>query len=166
MTVRGDTKVKFKDGTLVKSMSESKYLGCFLNNKTDPDRELNKRKADVYVTWKRLEEFWKNSNCDFRFKLIVYDAVIRAKLMYGLESLQLNKDKLESINAFQRKGLRQILKMLTTHGQHVLGKARSNTNELLYQLTNAKVNMWGARKAGEFTWRDTKQIIPLSEFVV
>ena len=36
-------------------MKESKYLGCFLSNETDIKREINKRKADVFVTWKKLE---------------------------------------------------------------------------------------------------------------
>ena len=102
----------------------------------------------VFATWNRLEEFWKHSNCDFRLKVIVYDAdaVIRSRLTYGLESLQPNQDKLEEIDLFRREGLRQILKLQTTYGYHVLGKARSNTNDLVYELTNAKVNMWEARK--------------------
>ena len=62
----------------------------------------------------KLEEFWKNCNCSPEFKLIAYDAVIRAKLMYGLESLQLNKDIREDLDVFQRKGIRQILKIPTT----------------------------------------------------
>ena len=50
-------------------------------------------------------------------KLIVYDAVIRSKLMYGLESLQLIKEIRKSLDASQLKGLKQILKTKTTWGQ-------------------------------------------------
>ena len=79
------------------------------------------RKADAYKTWKRLSEFWKPGNCDIRFELIVYDAVVRAKLMYGLESLQLNKEYTNplygKLDTFHIKGLRQILQLTTTWGQ-------------------------------------------------
>ena len=110
MNVRGISEVHLENHNKVKEMNESRYLGCFLNNKTNSRREINKRKGDVFATLKKLEEFWKNCNCSLEFKLIAYDAVIRAKLMYGLESLQLNKDIREDLNVFQRKGLRQILK--------------------------------------------------------
>ena len=81
MTIKGITEVYFRNGSRMQEMGESKYLGCFLNNKTHAYREVNKRMGDVFTTWKRLEEFWKHTDCDLRFKLIVYDAVIRAKLM-------------------------------------------------------------------------------------
>jgi hypothetical protein len=63
-----------------------------INDKADPKRELNRRLNDAYVTWKRLEELWKRGNISQRLKVQVYEAVIRSKLMYGLESLQLNDD--------------------------------------------------------------------------
>ncbi len=56
----------------------------------------------------KLEEFWKHTDTSLRFKLIVYDAVVRAKLIYGLESAQLNQDHKRHIDTFQRKGLRKI----------------------------------------------------------
>ena len=73
-------------------MDESKYLGCYINNKTNATKEINRRKQDVMITWKRLGEFWKDSNCSVRTKTIIYDAAIRAKLMHRLETLQLNQD--------------------------------------------------------------------------
>ena len=105
----------------MKGTNEAKYLGCIITDNGKPQKEFNKRKADAFKTWKRLAEFWKHGNCDLRFKLIVYDAVIRAKLMYGMESLQLNKEYTEhlkgKLDTFQLKGLRQILKLSTTWGQ-------------------------------------------------
>ena len=57
LNVRGFSDVHFGDGTKINQMNESKYLGCFLNNKTNSRREINRRKGDVYTTWKKLEEF-------------------------------------------------------------------------------------------------------------
>ena len=54
----------------------------------------------------KLEELWKHTDCDLRFEIIAYDAVIRAKLMYGLESLHLNQDLKNKVDVSQRKGLR------------------------------------------------------------
>ena len=33
----------------------------------------------------KLQSFWKNPNCPNKFKLQVFDAVIRSKLVYGLQ---------------------------------------------------------------------------------
>ena len=59
ITVRAEysetTDVFFKNGSLVKQMKESKYLGCFLNNETDLKREIKpctkyvSKPNDLYV---------------------------------------------------------------------------------------------------------------------
>ena len=67
-----------------------KYLGCMLNQKADISKELSKRMSEVYVVWKKLEIFWKHSNCSTRQKIIVYDSIIRSKLIYGMEGAQIN----------------------------------------------------------------------------
>ena len=54
LNVRGISDVHFLDGSTMNQMNESRYLGCFLNNKTDSRREVNKRKADVFTTWRKL----------------------------------------------------------------------------------------------------------------
>ena len=82
LCIRGNDKVEFSDGGTVPPHNESKYLGCIINDKGDPEREIN--------TWKKLSEFWKHSDCSVRMKLCVYDAVIRTKLIYGLDCVQIN----------------------------------------------------------------------------
>eukprot|EP00975_Prorocentrum_lima_P013635 2900279-Prorocentrum_lima.AAC.1 len=75
------------------------------------------------ATWKRLKVFWLRSDCPRKFKLQVYHAVVRAKLMYGLESLQLTSTHRNTLDVFYLKGLRQILGMQTTFVN------RHNTNK-------------------------------------
>ena len=71
-------------------------------------KEVSKRIAETHVTWKRLEEFWKRGNRELTEQIIVYDAVVRTKLMYGLESLQLNKElPILEINIFAETPLNQ-----------------------------------------------------------
>ena len=101
--------------------------------------------AATYLTWKKLEEFWKHGNSEIREKLIVCDAVIRSKLMYGLESLQLTKELRKTLDTFQLKGLRQILKIPTTWGQMENHRKPYWSNDRIFRLVNAKINTIEAR---------------------
>ena len=86
------------------------------------------------VVWKQLDIFWKKSHCPAKFKLIVYDAVIRSKLVYGLDCVHILKHVMSKLNTFQLKGLRKILGMKTTF------VARRNANELVYQEANEQLS--------------------------
>ena len=61
------------------------------------------------------------------------DAVLRAKLLYGLESAQLNPAVVRRLETFQLKVLRKILKMDTTYID------RANTNETVFKNANDKI---------------------------
>jgi hypothetical protein len=74
----------------MKSMDEATYLGCDINKNTDMNKEIGKRIQKCATILNRLNQFWLHSNCDKLFKLRVYNMVIRSKLMYGLETAQLN----------------------------------------------------------------------------
>ena len=75
---------------MVNKVLQATCLGCKLNNKGDGTRELSARIAECMAVFKRLDLFWLRGDSGVRFKLHVYDAVIRSKLVYGLESIQLN----------------------------------------------------------------------------
>ena len=94
--------------------------------------------------------FWKKSNWPVKFKLSVYDAVIRSKLVYGLEVVHLPKHVLQKLNAFQLKGLRKILNIQTTYIN------RQNTNALVFAKANALKNPSGAMG---------KDIKPFSKYI-
>ena len=74
--------------------------------------------------------FWRNSGVDTKRKLQIYDAIIRAKLVYGLETVQLTESMISRITAFQMRGLRQILGIDHTYVN------RTNTNKFLLQKAN------------------------------
>ncbi len=65
---------------------------------------------------KKLDIVWLHSDCSQRFKLQVLNAVIRQKLLYGLESAHLSDTTLARIDVFHRRGLRKNLGMTTTFG--------------------------------------------------
>ncbi len=79
----------FSDGTPTKRKDEVKYLGCMINQESNYKIELGKRIRETMETLNKLNVFWLHSNCSMKFKLIAADAVIRAKVMYGLDSAQL-----------------------------------------------------------------------------
>ena len=75
------------------------------------------RLVQCHTISKRLENFWKHSNTPKRLKLHVYDAVIRSKLLYGLDTANITQSLLKRMDAFQLRGLRQILGIETTWAQ-------------------------------------------------
>ena len=109
-------------------------LGCMINDKGDPKKELAKRIADCMTILDRLDQCWKHVSNPTKWKIRVYDAVVRSKLMYGLESVQLNDSLKKKLDVFQLKGLRKILGLNTTF------ITRANTNELVYTRPEDEMN--------------------------
>ena len=87
------------------------------------------------VILKKLDQFWLNSNCTVKKKLEIDDAVIKAKLLHGLESLQMRCTVKKKLDTFQLKGPRKILRMNTTWIN------KSNTNERVFFAANDKLAM-------------------------
>ena len=73
--------VKFKDGSLVPRKTEVKHLGCNLNNKGNPGKEIIKRISDCMVTLNKLHIFFYTSDNTVARQIHVFHAVIRAKLL-------------------------------------------------------------------------------------
>ena len=77
--------------------------------------------------------FWKKGPCTRRFKLTVYHAILRSKLLYSLDSLQVNDNLITKINAFHLKGIRQIMRIKTTYID------RTQTNEEVLRRANEEM---------------------------
>ena len=78
--------IKFRNETRVKIVSEAQYLGVTISARVDIREEVRQRIRVARVTWRRLSSFWIHSGCSVKLKNYIYDAVIRARLTYGLES--------------------------------------------------------------------------------
>ena len=89
--------------------------------------EIQNRIADCTATANRLKFFWNKADNSIKWKLQVYDAVIRSKLLYGLECIQLTQVEQDRIDAFQMKGIRRIMKVPPTY------EDRTQTNEVVMQ---------------------------------
>ena len=147
MTTASNHDIKFKDGTKVQRKDAITYLGCEINSDGNIRKELNKRISQSMVALKKLDIFWRHSNCPTKFKIIALDAVLRSKLLYGMNTAQLNEPQMKRINLFQLKALRKILKLTTTFVN------RENTNKKVFDLANEQVQREGG----------TKEIIPFKK---
>ena len=99
----------------------------------------------------RLHIFWRHSNCPVGFKLQALNAVVRTKLLYGLESAQLNQTAVNRINTFQLKGLRKILQMQTTFAAMQSGEERKNySNDRVIETANQSLAAEGKKRVELF----------------
>ena len=85
--------------------------------------EVRGRIREAMAVLKKMHLFWRHSTCNIRFKLIVTQAVLFAKVLYGLESAELPATALKALDVFHLRCLRKILKMTRTYIN------RANTNE-------------------------------------
>ena len=66
------------------------------------------RIADSIRTCNRLKLFWTKAQNSISWKIQVFHSILRSKLLYGLETIQLNQSELHRLDAFQIKGYRRI----------------------------------------------------------
>ena len=88
-------------------MHEMKYLGCNMNDKADPEREVLKRRTDCMIALNKLHIFFYNSDNTPQRKLQMFNAIIRSKMMHGLETVVMNTRVLNLLDTFQLKCLRK-----------------------------------------------------------
>ena len=119
--------VHFQNGTPVPRQKEVKYLGCNLNDRGDPGREVSKRISECMIILNKLHVLFYTSDNSITRKIQIYNAIIRAKLIYGLEMLAMNTAVLNRIDTFQLKGLRNILKLPTTYINREYSNAQLRT---------------------------------------
>ena len=63
--------------------------------------------SEVVVTMKRLDTFWRHSNCNLCTKMQVARAVIATKLLYGLETAQLGEGSIKKLEILQLRIIRK-----------------------------------------------------------
>lgn len=146
----------FRDGTPIQRVNEATYLGSHLNIFSDQLKEIHKRLMDARLTWQKLGVFWKRSVCPTRVKLRIFDAVIRAKILYSTPSMWLSQGDCTKLDAFMYKTLRQILKVQSTF------KDRTKTNHFLLTEANRRLNigntrhLWKKTNPCERAWEKTQ----------
>ena len=126
--------MRFGNGLPVKVVDSATYLGCLLTPEIDINKEVPGKIVAAAMVWRRMREFWLRGNCTTEQKLHVYDAVIRSKFLYAMNTVELNDSHIQRLEPFQLKGLRQILGFTTTYVN------RSNTNAKVLDAANLYAN--------------------------
>ena len=134
MNFHTDGTTKYADGSEVPALEETVYLGANISKKHNIRKEVASKISQCMVILNKLNLFWSNHACSRKMKLSVLDAVIRSKLVYSLESVELTASLLSKINAFQLKGLRKILHLKTTFID------RDNSNSAVFKKANEAKN--------------------------
>ena len=62
-----------------------------------------------------MNDYWKAADASKKWKILIFEAVLKSKLLYGLETTHLTKSCLKRVDAFQIRGLRKILGRKHTH---------------------------------------------------
>ena len=127
ITMNSDGNIHFPDGVPLDKKYESTYLGHEINKESNIMHEISNKFQEVRGTWMKLHAYWKATNASKKWQLIIFDAIVRSKLLYGLETLHLTQGMAQKLDVFQLKGLRKILGMQTTFIN------RANSNKWVYQ---------------------------------
>ena len=114
---------------------KASYLGTLLTDTVSNKQEINSRIADVQVTSNRLGIFWDKADTTKEWKIRVYTSIIKSKLLYGLETIQLTTVEQNRINAIQMAGLRRILKLPSTY------EDRTYSNKYILDLIKDQYKM-------------------------
>ena len=126
-------RIHFMEGNVVPIRTQADYLGGRTKNTGDHKPEIQHRITATWATLRKLDLLWGKSTASIKWKTRVYDAVIVAKLMYGLASIPLTKADGRKNDAFQSKGLRKILHIKSPYWSRV-------SNKKLLERANAKLN--------------------------
>ena len=118
--------IRLENGENMESTEEA-------TERAEPRHEIQKRISATIALLQKLDVFWPKTNCTKRWKLLVFNAVVTSKVLYGLETLEPTCSAGNLLDTFQLKGLRKILRLHTTFVQ------RNNTNEYVYKRASSEV---------------------------
>ena len=130
LVMNGNNRIKFEDGSFVPQADEVTYLGGTLTSQVSVANEVSNRIAAATSTWMSLRMFWKQAHCSAGNKIRIFNAVVKARLLYGLQMLEIPDAQMSRLEAFHYKGLRQILRMDTTFIN------RANANDEVLRRAN------------------------------
>jgi hypothetical protein len=109
ITLNHTDPIKFQNNTPLKNVESAEYLGGILHKNIAPLKVVQHRISLTMPVLKQLDILWRKANCSIGWKLLVYQAVITSKVLYGLETIQLIDSVAAKLDVFQLKGLRKIL---------------------------------------------------------
>ena len=72
--------IAFEDGTEIEEVSQATYLGVAMSKDADSDKEVQNIITDARWAWYTFAEFWKKGTLSIKSRLLIYNALIMAKI--------------------------------------------------------------------------------------
>ena len=98
-------RINLADGNPIPVENNTIYSGTLIDSKANASLEIKKRIRTTRATWVKMSMFWKHSHLPVKKKLQIYNAVIRAKLVYGLETVAPTKSDCKLYGLFSLRAL-------------------------------------------------------------
>ena len=76
--------IRVRDGSQMRHAEEVTYLGGVLTKQVNIASKISNRIASAMTTWKSLDIFWKEEQRSLKSNILMYNAVIKSKLLYAL----------------------------------------------------------------------------------
>ena len=96
------------DGTPLPLKTRMEYLGTILTEDLRHTHELTRRIAFAKADFFSLARIWRHSTLTRQRKLLLYESLVEARLLYGLSTLVLTVSQKRKLNGFQNRCLRTI----------------------------------------------------------
>ena len=98
----------FKNRERLVKAEEVVYVGNTLNTRANVTVDIDKQIQQVNITLWKLNACWKASVASKKWQLLIFDAVMKSKLLYGMEKVQMTEAAMKIVDAFEMKGLRKF----------------------------------------------------------
>lgn len=134
-----NNRLRFADGSPVPTGENVRYLGIQLTRNIDISGEIRQRIATVNRTMAQLTLIWTRAQVPLGWKLAVFQAVVNAKLVYGLETTQLTASREKQLDAFQVRAFRRMMQVPSIF------------------IDRTKTNQWVIQRAEELISHDRKK---------
>ena len=137
--------VIFIEGKQLNDVKTFKYLGGIVSTDASMNPEIDSRIAKATSAFGRLlKRLWTNCGIRLDTKIAVYKATVLSSLLYGIETLTLNKKQIFRLEKFHQAHLRKIAKIKWFHkvtNYEVL--ARCKTSSLQSMIDKARLRWTG-----------------------
>ena len=107
--------VYFPDRTPVTKHESIKYLGATFHAKLDMGHILRLKVSEAAQTLRTLAPLWSDTQITTAWKLTVFNALIRTRIFYTLETLEITPSQQKKLDTLYYRGLRKILKKPSTY---------------------------------------------------
>lgn len=136
----------------IEQVRKFKYLGCYLNDRWDPEVEIKCRIEQARATFLRLRKLLVDHRLDIKLRLRMTKCYVWPVLLYGMETWTLKASSINKLEAFEMWTLRRILKISWVEkirNEEVIRRAKLEDRELFETIKKRKIAYFGHIMRGE-----------------